>query len=164
MSGEVRLTLNPASWRRRSLAGKRYRYLVIDAHYEQLRREGSVRSTAVLWVVGIVEDGYREHLGLWTGSAEQVEAVPRPIARLAARGNRIPPVAMRAAEHIERLCAAHDVRWRPIAETAAHQSGVSWATGNEAAPTGQAARGRWPRATSDSAVASPKAPGRSRAC
>jgi putative transposase len=61
------------AWRRRSLAGKRYRYLVIDAHYEQLRREGSVRSTAVLWVVGIDEDGYREHLGLWTGSAESLE-------------------------------------------------------------------------------------------
>jgi hypothetical protein len=38
----------PAKWRRRSLAGKRYPYLIIDAHYEQLRREGSVRSTAVL--------------------------------------------------------------------------------------------------------------------
>jgi putative transposase len=61
------------AWRRRSLAGKRYRYLIIDAHYEQLRREGSVRSTAVLWVVGIDEDGYREHLGLWTGSAESLE-------------------------------------------------------------------------------------------
>jgi putative transposase len=60
-------------WWRRSLAGKRYPYLVIDAHCEQLRREGSVRSTAVLWVVGIGEDGYREHLGLWTGSAESPE-------------------------------------------------------------------------------------------
>jgi putative transposase len=38
-----------------------------------LRREGSVRSTAVLWVVGIDEEGYREHLGLWTGSAESLE-------------------------------------------------------------------------------------------
>jgi putative transposase len=61
------------AWRRRSLAGKRYRYLIIDAHYEQLRREGSVRSTAVLWVVGIDENGYREHLGLWSGSAESLE-------------------------------------------------------------------------------------------
>jgi putative transposase len=39
--------------------GKRYPYLIIDAHYEQLRREGSVSSTAVLCVVGIDEDGYR---------------------------------------------------------------------------------------------------------
>jgi transposase-like protein len=61
------------AWRRRSLAGKRYPYLIIDAHDEQLRRVGSVRSTAVLWVVGIDEEGYREHLGLWTGSAESLE-------------------------------------------------------------------------------------------
>ena len=62
-----------AAWRRRSLAGKRYRYLVVDAHYERVRREGAVRSTAVLWVVGIDEDGFREHLGLWTGSAESLQ-------------------------------------------------------------------------------------------
>lgn len=62
-----------AAWRRRSLAGKRYRYLIVDAHYEKLRREGRVLSTAVLWVVGIDEDGFREHLGLWTGSAESLE-------------------------------------------------------------------------------------------
>lgn len=61
------------AWRRRSLAGKRYRYLIADAHYEQLRREGRVLSTAVLWVVGIDEEGFREHLGLWTGSAESLE-------------------------------------------------------------------------------------------
>ena len=63
-----------AAWRRRSLASKRYRYLIVDAHYEQVRREGSVRSTAVLWVVGIDENGFREHLGLWTGSAESLES------------------------------------------------------------------------------------------
>lgn len=27
-------------------------------------------STAVLWVIGIREDGYREHLGVWTGPSE----------------------------------------------------------------------------------------------
>lgn len=63
-----------AAWRRRSLASKRYRYLIVDAHYEQVRREGSVRSTAVLWVVGIDVSGFREHLGLWTGSAESLES------------------------------------------------------------------------------------------
>lgn len=61
------------AWRRRSLAGKRYPYLIVDAHYERVRREGAVRSTAVLWVVGIDEDGFREHLGLWTGSAESLQ-------------------------------------------------------------------------------------------
>ena len=62
------------AWRTRSLGGKRYRYLVIDAHYEKVRREGHVLSTAVLWVVGIGADGYREHLGLWTGSSESLES------------------------------------------------------------------------------------------
>lgn len=62
-----------AAWRRRSLAGKRYPYLIVDAHYERVRREGAVRSSAVLWVVGIDEDGFREHLGLWTGSAESLQ-------------------------------------------------------------------------------------------
>lgn len=35
--------------------------------------QGSIRSTAVLWVVGIDQDGFREHLGLWTGPAESLE-------------------------------------------------------------------------------------------
>lgn len=69
-----RLDEEIAAWRRRSLCGKRYRYLIVDAHYEQLRREGRVLSTAVLWVVGIDEHGFREHLGLWTGAAESLES------------------------------------------------------------------------------------------
>ncbi|HEY8484646.1 MAG TPA: IS256 family transposase [Longimicrobiales bacterium] len=62
------------AWRCRSLAGKRYRYLIIDAHHERVRREGRVLSTAVLWVVGIDQEGFREHLGVWTGSAESLES------------------------------------------------------------------------------------------
>jgi transposase-like protein len=62
-----------AAWRRRNLGAKRYRYLIVDAHYERVRREGAIRATAVLWVIGIAEDGIREHLGLWTGSAESLE-------------------------------------------------------------------------------------------
>jgi transposase-like protein len=50
-----------ASWRQRDLSGKTYPYLVVDAHYEQVRREAHVRSTAVFWVIGISEDGHREH-------------------------------------------------------------------------------------------------------
>lgn len=33
-------------------------YLVVDAHFEKVRREGRVLSTAVLWVIGISETGY----------------------------------------------------------------------------------------------------------
>src|SRR5580658_8157972 len=54
-----------AAWRSRSLAGTAYPYLVFDAHVEQVRREGRVLATAMLWVIGIRADGYREHLGCW---------------------------------------------------------------------------------------------------
>jgi len=43
------------TWRRRSLGGQKFPYLVVDAHYEKVRREGRVLSTAVLWVIGISE-------------------------------------------------------------------------------------------------------------
>lgn len=51
------------AWRQRSLAEVEHPYLIVDAHYEKVRVEGRVRTRAVLWVVGVREDGYREHLG-----------------------------------------------------------------------------------------------------
>jgi transposase-like protein len=74
------------TWRKRSLSGVRYPYLVIDAHYEKVRREGRVLSTAVLWVVGIRADGYREHLGVWTGASESRESWKRVFRDLVTRG------------------------------------------------------------------------------
>lgn len=59
-----------AAWRQRSLCAKAYRYLIVDAHVERVRREGQVRATAALWVIGVDSDGYREHLGLWLGASE----------------------------------------------------------------------------------------------
>jgi putative transposase len=59
-----------AAWRQRSLAGKQYPYLIVDAHVERVRREGQVRATAALWVIGVDRAGYREHLGLWLGASE----------------------------------------------------------------------------------------------
>jgi putative transposase len=58
------------TWRKRTLAGRKYPYLVVDAHHERVRREGRILTSAVLWVIGISEDGYREHLGVWTGPSE----------------------------------------------------------------------------------------------
>lgn len=75
-----------AAWRERSLAGKRYRYLIVDAHYERVRRESSVLSSAVLWVIGISEDGYREHLGLWTGASESLQSWSQVCEQLTRRG------------------------------------------------------------------------------
>jgi putative transposase len=74
------------AWRKRSLAGQKYPYLVVDAHYEKVRREGRVLSTAVLWVIGISETGFREHLGVWTGPSESRESWVRVFRDLTQRG------------------------------------------------------------------------------
>lgn len=42
-----------AAWRGRRLDGTAYPVLIVDAHHEQVRRDGQVRSTAMLWVIGV---------------------------------------------------------------------------------------------------------------
>ncbi len=76
------------AWRQRSLEEWTYPYLIVDAHYEKVRRDGRVRSTAVLWVVGVREDGHREHLGVWLGAAESEASWGEVFADLAERGLR----------------------------------------------------------------------------
>lgn len=75
-------------WRTRSLAESAYPYLVVDAHYEKVRRDGRVRSTAVLWVMGVREDGFREHLGVWLGDTESQGTWGRVFQELLGRGLR----------------------------------------------------------------------------
>jgi len=75
-----------AQWRTRDLGGSAYPYLVLDAHVEQVRREGQVRATAMLWVIGIRPDGYREHLGVWLGASESLESWTAVFEDLVARG------------------------------------------------------------------------------
>ena len=70
----------------RKLDAVAYPYLVIDAHYERIRREGQVLSTAVLWVVGVAANGYREYLGVWLGNAESGPVWSRVFKDLHARG------------------------------------------------------------------------------
>lgn len=82
-----RLDAELAAWRARKLE-KTYPYLMVDAHYEKVRREGRVRSTAVLWVIGVGEDGYREHLGVWTGASENGETWGHVFDDLIERGLR----------------------------------------------------------------------------
>lgn len=76
-----------AAWRARPLLGT-YRYLVFDAHVERVRREGEVRSTAVLWVIGVDAEGYREHLGVWLGASESGPSWRAVCEDLIARGLR----------------------------------------------------------------------------
>ena len=77
-----------ATWRRRPLGGQAYPYLVFDAHVEQVRREGEVRATAMLWVIGIRADGFREHLGTWLGASESGESWTMVLEDLVRRGLR----------------------------------------------------------------------------
>ncbi len=58
-----------AAWRMRPLE-QAYPYLVVDAHYEKVRRRGRVVGEGVLKVVGVGADGYREVLGVWMASLE----------------------------------------------------------------------------------------------
>lgn len=81
-----RLDTELEAWRRRSLAGRKYLYLVVDAHQEKVRREGRVLSTAVLSVIGISDEGYREHLGVWTGASESRQSWVSVFRDLTQRG------------------------------------------------------------------------------
>ena len=56
-------------WRKRKLA-LTYPYLVIDARYERIRTPEGVVSKAVMIVIGISEDGYREILTIDIGNSE----------------------------------------------------------------------------------------------
>lgn len=63
-----------------------YEYLFLDAQYEKVRHEGSVRSMAVLKAVGVNKDGFREILGISCGLSE-AEVHWRPfLERLISRG------------------------------------------------------------------------------
>ena len=56
------------SWRNRPLG--EYPYLILDAHYEKVRQNGSVQSCAVFTAIGINTDGKREILGVSVSLSE----------------------------------------------------------------------------------------------
>lgn len=74
------------AWRERRLSDTPYPALLVDAHIEQVRREGHVRATAALWVVGVTLEGYREHLGVWLGASESEASWAQVFQDLAERG------------------------------------------------------------------------------
>jgi len=104
-----------AAWRSRPLGGHAYPYLVFDAHVEQVRREGEVRATAMLWVIGIRADGFREHLGTWLGASESGESWTMVLEDLVRRGLR--GVTYAVSDEHQGLVAA----LRRFFPTAAHQ-------------------------------------------
>jgi transposase-like protein len=56
------------NWRNRKLG--EYRYLILDAHYEKVRQNGSVQSCAVFTAIGINTNGKREILGVSVSLSE----------------------------------------------------------------------------------------------
>lgn len=73
------------SWRHRRLT-KSYPYLVIDARYEDIREKGLVSSQAVMLVIGIDEEGYREILSVDIGDSESEEEWSKVFNGLKERG------------------------------------------------------------------------------
>ncbi|MFC1551328.1 IS256 family transposase [Candidatus Latescibacterota bacterium] len=72
-------------WRMRPLT-KRYPYLVVDARYERIRRDGSIIPQGVLIVVGIDAEGYREVLGVWCADSESESSWSAVFRELKERG------------------------------------------------------------------------------
>lgn len=73
------------AWRGRPLEVA-YPYVVIDARYEKVRRRPHVVSQAVLTVVGVSADGYREILGTYLGESESEATWGEVFKDLKARG------------------------------------------------------------------------------
>ena len=72
-------------WRKRKLTST-YPYLVIDARYERIRTVEGVVSKAVMIVIGISEDGYREILSIDIGNSENETDWGRIFKALKERG------------------------------------------------------------------------------
>src|SRR5690606_17897235 len=70
----------------RKLTGCKYPYLVVDARYAKVRKNGRVVSQAVLVVAGIREDGRREYLSLLVGDSESTETWGMVFSDLLTRG------------------------------------------------------------------------------
>lgn len=58
------------SWRKRRLDATAYPYLILDARYEKVRREGVVLDCAVLLAIGVDAHGRRTVLGVSTALSE----------------------------------------------------------------------------------------------
>lgn len=70
----------------RRLTEHEYPYLIVDARYEKVRRNGRVASQAVLIVAGVRDDGRRELLSLSLGDSESAQTWGDVFADLKRRG------------------------------------------------------------------------------
>ena len=76
---------NVSRWRNRMLT-EGYPYLVVDARYEDIRKEGLVMSQAVLITVGISASGKRDILSVDIGNSENQQEWSGVFDRLKSRG------------------------------------------------------------------------------
>lgn len=148
------------TWRERSLGDVAYAALTLDAHVEQVRREGHVRATAALWVVGVTPEGYREHLGIWLGASESEASWAQVFKELTERGLHgvryvvaDDHVGLQAAlrryfpEAILQRCQVHYVRnaLSKVSSEALHQRIQAALRDAWSAPTREEAQGRFAR-------------------
>jgi transposase-like protein len=73
-------------WAERTLLGKSYPFVLVDALQVKVRRQGAIRSTGALVAIGINEDGYREILGLSIANSETHESWKEFFRSLKQRG------------------------------------------------------------------------------
>jgi putative transposase len=59
-----------SAWNERSLAERRYPFVLVDALVLKIREGGRVRARSALLAIGVNEAGYREMLGLQLGDSE----------------------------------------------------------------------------------------------
>ena len=76
------------AWRNRELTGKRYPFLIVDALVIDIRRDGAIRSSGMLIVYGVNEQGYREPLDFMVADSETEASWMELFKRLKARGLR----------------------------------------------------------------------------
>ena len=76
------------AWRNRELTDKRYPFLIVDALVIDIRRDGAIRSSGMLIVYGVNEQGYREPLDFMVADSETEASWMELFKRLKARGLR----------------------------------------------------------------------------
>ena len=84
----ARLEAQQKEWRGRSLEGKTYPYLYLDATYLKVRWGASVTSMALLACVGVDEEGFREVLAVEVAGSEKGVAYTSLLRGLLDRGLR----------------------------------------------------------------------------
>lgn len=81
-----RLDIIIKAWKNRSLTGKRYPFLIVDALVIDVRRDKAIRSTGALIAYGITAEGKREPLDLLVADSETEDSWTELFSRLKERG------------------------------------------------------------------------------